>query len=228
MKVAALTLWELRFLAKYQLLAISVFISAMYFGLFVGFGIDNNAMVVLAVFSDPVMMGFMFTGVLILYDKNQRTIKAISVMPLPIHSHLLSRGLALTILAELCSMAIAVAAKGLDFNIPLFLVAVAMNSLVFYYIGIICLAGVDTFNNFIMRVAIMLAPLFLPLLSLIDIMHTPWFYLFPTMASVISFSAAFEPVVYTELAYAYSFLTLTLFFTKYLAEKTYMRILLCS
>ena len=223
-----LTRWELVFLKRYQLVGISLFISVLYAALFFGFGVDSQALVTLAVFSDPVMLGFMFTGVLILYDRSQRTMSALSVLPIRLRYHLLARGIALTILAEICSMAIAGAGIGFGFNIPLFMLAVALNSLLYYYIGIICLAGADSFNAFIMRSAVMLAPLFLPLVSLLGIYDTPWFYLLPTMASILSFESAFGTMPMIESLYAFGYIVLSLVLLAGVAEFVYKEKLRCA
>lgn len=226
--IVNLVWWELKFLSRYQLVAVSLFISLMYALLFFVFSVHSDKVLVLAVFSDPVMLGFLFTGVLILYDRNQGTNRAIAVMPIKLRHHLLARGLALTLLAQLCSFAMAFADRGLDFHLALFFLAVLINSLLYYYLGIIVLAGVDTFNAFIMRAAVMLAPLFLPLISLTGLFDSAWFYVFPTMASLIFINAAFFPVDVIDFSYAFSYLLLCLWLAARYAEKIYQEKLSCT
>lgn len=223
MNLIALTRWELLFLARYQLVGISIFVSALYVFLFTVLDLDHPNVIIIAVFSDPVMLGFLFTGALILYDNAQRTHRALAVTPTSVSSLLLARGLALTVLAEMCSFAIVVSGAGFDFNPVLFFTAVALNSLAYYYLGVICLSGADSFNGFIMRAVLFFTPLSFPLLGLFDIFHHKFFYLIPTQASLLSLSSGMVPVSLAASVYAFGYLLVCLALAKYLAERLYAR-----
>lgn len=199
--------WEFLLLTRYRVVAVSLIIAGLYAGLFFTLNLHYNDLVILCVISDPVMMGFMFTGVLILYDKNQNTLGVLNITPANPGVKLAARAAALTLLALLCSFAIALAGRGLTFHYALFAVAVILSSFLFYYIGILCLAGVASFNGFLMRSVVYLFPFFIPFLELFDLYSHPLFYLIPTKAVLVLFQASFESASLFDLIYAFIYLS---------------------
>ncbi|MES0488962.1 MAG: hypothetical protein ABUK01_03155 [Leptospirales bacterium] len=128
--------WEFILIARYPIVTMSIFIAGTYTAIFYILNLHYDDLIILTVFSDPVMMGFMFTGVLVLYDKNQNVMQAQMVTPMNPAIKLAARGIALTTLALLCSFGIAIAGKGLSFQYGMFTIAVILYSMLFYYIGI--------------------------------------------------------------------------------------------
>ncbi|MES0489201.1 MAG: hypothetical protein ABUK01_04365 [Leptospirales bacterium] len=215
------TQWEFLLLARYQVVAMSFFIAGVYAALFFALDLHYDDLIILFVISDPVMMGFMFTGVLVLYDKNQNTMQAISVTSVNHAIKLGARALALTVLALICSFAIAIAGKSFDFNFLIFSLAVILSSILFYYIGIISLIGVSSFNGFLMRAVVYLIPFFIPLLELGDVYTNPLFYLIPTKAVLILFQASFESASTLDLIYAFAYQIILIVVIQIYAVKKY-------
>ena len=213
--------WEFILLKRYQIIGMSFFIAAFYAILFYALKIYYDDLIILFVISDPVMMGFMFTGVMVLYDKNQDTLTAVLASPQTPGVKLLSRGISLTLLALVCSFAIALAGKGLDFHYGFFALAVVLSSFLFYYIGIISLIGVHSYNGFLMRSVVYLFPFFIPLMELGNLYSHPIFYLIPTKGVLILFRASFEPAGTLKIIYSIVYLAVCIAATARYAAKKY-------
>lgn len=213
--------WEFLLLARYQIVGMSLFIAGFYAAFFYALNIHYDDLIILFVISDPVMMGFMFTGVMVLYDKNQNTFAAALASPQNPGVKLLARGIALTLLALVCSFGIALAGKGFDFHYGFFILAVLLSSFLFYYIGIISLMGVHSYNGFLMRSVVFLFPFFIPLLELGDLYTHPVIYLIPTKAVLVLFQASFEPAGIGDMIYAILYLLISILVTAGYAAKKY-------
>jgi len=215
--------WEILLIARYQIITMSVFIAATYAAIFYSLDLHYDDLIILTVFSDPVMMGFMFTGVLVLYDKNQNVLQAQLITPMNPAIKLAARGIALTLLALLCSFGIAIAGKGLNFHYGMFTMAVVLSSILFYYIGIISLIGVSSFNGFLMKAVLYMMPFMIPMVELADIYTNPIFYLFPTKAILVLFKASFTEVTVFNLTYAFLYLLILIPLIQFYAVKKYQK-----
>ena len=110
--------WDAVLLYRNRLFHIALLIALIYTGVFFllkPLGNLDNVLVVL-IFNDPVVTGYIFGGVIWLFDKNQHTLQAVSVLPVRRNLYLLSKILILSGLAVLVSVVMALAARGLDFN----------------------------------------------------------------------------------------------------------------
>ncbi|MDF1548499.1 MAG: hypothetical protein P1P88_11800, partial [Bacteroidales bacterium] len=61
---------DLKLLVKYNLLTVSLFLALVYIVIFILFDVKGYYPIINAiVFSDPAMLGFIFIGVMVLYEK---------------------------------------------------------------------------------------------------------------------------------------------------------------
>lgn len=199
--------WDLRLQLRYRIVTAAVAVTAMYALLFraVPAATDPRA-VVLILFSDPSVLGFLFVGVLVIFERGANTLQALMVTPLPLSHYLWSKALSLTLVATASGYLIALAgARGELRHAPL-LAALVLSSLFFVFLGIVGVSRARSVNEYLLIVPLFLAPINLPLLELLGVAGHPVFYLFPTRASLVLFQAAFEPRPGWEIAYAAIFL----------------------
>ena len=78
---------------KNKVITISFLVTAIYVGVFKALsGLGNiEKLLVLVIFNDPALLGFLFVGVLVLFEKNENTIQALSVTPIQISQYILSK-----------------------------------------------------------------------------------------------------------------------------------------
>lgn len=185
----------------------------------------RDTAVTLVILSDPVFIGFLFTGALVLFEKRDGVLDALVVSPLSSRAYLASKTLSLTLLGVLTSFVIAVSVHGLQFDIGLYLLGIVLSSMLFVLIGIVAVARFNTINAYMMAAVVYLLPTALPLLEFIGMTH-PVLYLIPTEATLLllgSAFGAFDPLPMWELAYAVGYLLLWIGGTAVLADRAFER-----
>lgn len=179
--------------------------------------------IVLIIFSDPAVLGFFFTGGLVLFEKRQGTLEALTVTPLAVREYLLSKVASLTGLALLTSVAIVLAGFGTAVNWPYFIVGVALTSIIYVLIGIVAVVRFKSINEYFLTALIYLTFLEVPLLGLFGIWEHPVFYLFPAQASIILIRAAFRETAQWQLAYAVPYLMVWSAIAYHLAHRQFKK-----
>ena len=182
----------------------------------------------LLIFSDPVMLGFMFTGAMVLFEKSSNTLQALSVTPVRAGEYLLSKGLSLTAVAMAASLIMTVAGVGLNFSLPYLAAAVTFSSLLFIFAGFTGVSKVRTFNQYFIIIPVFMIPTCLPFLNYFGATDTWIWYVVPTQASLILFQAAFEgTAAFTaaDIVYALLYLPVSVYISYRFAEKAYFKMI---
>lgn len=202
--------WDLRLQLRYHVVTVAVLVTTIYAVLFRLAPRLDDPLLVLLLFSDPSVLGFLFVGVLVLYERASNTLAAVAVTPLSTGHYLWSKALSLTSLAVAGGLAMAVAARGADFDPLRLTTALATTSLLFVFLGFVAVVRVRTVNEYLLIVPLFMAPLYLPLLSLAGVAESAAFLLVPTHASLLLFRAAFAPRPPWEAVYGVGFLALSI------------------
>ena len=143
------------------------------------------------IFTDPAVLGAFFIGGIVLLEKGQGVLQHLFITPLRVKEYVLSKVISLMLLSLLSSLAIVVSAFGLDFNILLFILAVALSSIFFTLAGLLLAVRVNTVNEYIYKSILYFTVLFAPLLALLNIYDTPIFYFMPTNAALTMIKGIF-------------------------------------
>lgn len=202
--------WDFLLYFKYNIIYVAIILTLLYSISLSLFKASNN-IIITAIFSDPVMMGFMFIGVMVLFEKSSNTLKAICVCPPEKWQYLLSKNISLTCITTCCSLIIAFATHGFQFNIIWFTLGVTLSSLLFVFIGFIVVTRVQTVNQYVMVMPLLFTPAAFPLITLFGVKDHWGLYLIPTQASLILMKGGFEQLPSWKLAYAIGFLLVSLF-----------------
>ncbi len=179
---------------KNQITVISLIVTAIYVGVFKGLSVLGNIekLLVLIIFNDPALLGFLFVGVMVLFEKNENTLQALSVTPINISSYILSKSMSLTVVSLLCCYAMVIAGYGLDFNFIHFTVGTIATTFIFSMLGFVAVAGQSSFNAFILRALGIILFLSLPFLGYFGLVPKIWFILFPTQPAIDLYNLAFS------------------------------------
>ena len=149
--------WDLKLIVKYNIATIAFAITAVYVAVFLIFDMQGyENIVALFIFSDPVMYGYIFISVMILFEKDAGTLKALAVTPLTTRRYILSKGISFTILAVVTSTIMLLAARVPNINYLYFYLAVILSSMLFVFIGTISVSKVNNFNQFIVVIPLIL------------------------------------------------------------------------
>ena len=177
--------WQTFLLAKYQILTVAVAIAFIYVILLASLSfLQTDIVTVLFIFLDPTALGFIFIGVMILFEKGDNTLDAQIVTPMRTSDYIWSKALALLIPAVICSTAIAISTQGFNFYPLPFYASVILSSLIFTFIGIAGVIRVKTFNQYMVIIPIFMAPTSLPLLNYLGLTHWKIFALIPTQSTL--------------------------------------------
>lgn len=221
-------LWDLKLQVRNSILTVSIFIAVFYVALFLLLGLRGKDDILIAlIFSDPTFLGFIFTGVLVLFEKSANTLQALIVTPVKIWQYLFSKAISLTIITSIICFAMVFASHGFHFNYFYFLAATFLSSVLFIFLGFIGVAKVKSFNQYIIVIPLFITPLILPYLNFFGFTKTLWFYILPTQASFILFRGAFEKINTGETIYSFVYLLFfiwgTYLISKYLFTKHIVR-----
>ena len=181
-------------LNKNKIITISILVTAIYVGVFKGLSYLGNMekLLVLVIFNDPALLGFLFVGVLVLFEKNENTLDALAVTPIKISNYILSKSISLTFLSVCCCLAMVIAAHGFQFHAFHFTMATILTTLIFSMLGFIAVAGQSTFNQYILRALGIILLLSAPFLSYFDVVPRYWFILFPTQPAIDLYNLSFD------------------------------------
>lgn len=118
------------------------------------------------IFSDPALIGLVFMGAIVLFEKSERVLHTIAVSPINIHQYIVSKVLSITIISLISGLIIA--SMGTDIiYLPTSVLGISLGSILFSLVGLIISAKSATLNGFliktvpIMCLAVMLAALYL-------------------------------------------------------------------
>ena len=176
-----------------------------------------------AIFTDPAFLGFFFIGAIVLFEKSEQTLDALTVTPLKINEYIYSKTLSLTILALLTSLIIAIFSYGLNVNYLSLIVGVILTSFFFTLVGFIAVARFNTLNEYFLTSVFYMIVLVIPLLGFFRLFETSLFYLIPTQASLVLLQSAFGEVAAWEIIYAFLYLTVWIIFTFRWAHRSFYR-----
>ncbi|MDX9769118.1 MAG: hypothetical protein RBT19_02060 [Tenuifilaceae bacterium] len=201
--------WDIILLLKYGILPVALGIGALYIGLVFLLNIPSS-IIALLIFSDPSMMGFIFVGVMVLFEKQAGTSSALVVTPLQPWQYLLSKSISLSIPAAIVSLAIVFASQ-LDASYVLVMVAVVLTSILFLLLGFAGAQRVKTFNQYILIIPMFLMPFCIPLVDFFGLWQSQLMWIIPTHSSLKLLTAAFETIAIWEVLLSVSILLISIY-----------------
>jgi fluoroquinolone transport system permease protein len=219
-----ISVWQLKLLAKYQVLSVALVIGFFYALAFKLLPVIRTEQITsLLVFSDPAMLGFIFVGAMILFEKGDNTLSAQVITPMQAGEYLAGKAFALLIPALICSFLIVIASQGLSFRFLPFILTTLFTSLIFTFLGIAGALKVNTFNQYIMVIPLFLLPVCLPLLNFFQVTHWKWLYVIPTQASLYLYQQSFSQVYPMGELCASAYLVVWVVITFYFARRSFLK-----
>ena len=98
------------------------------------------------IFSDPVLIGLMFMGAIILFEKSEKVMQALAVSPISIHAYILSKVISIGLISLLSGVLIALF-SGMEHSYIHLAVGIMLGSALF---TISLSAFISTMNNFML------------------------------------------------------------------------------
>ena len=170
-------------------------------------GLENvEKITTLIIYNDPAVVGFIFTGISIILEKDQEVLAALFVAPLSHHVYLISRIITLSTICTLAAIAMLLTARGTSFNFNAFHFSIgAFATCVFFcLLGIFLVSYTTEILHFLLRSIPLLIFMSLPLLNYFELTDIGLFRFFPVQGGLsLMVNSYSESPDLRELIYGY-------------------------
>ncbi len=223
--------WEFLLLSRYKIIHISILSVVLYF-------LTTRAVESLKgqtqvhsvlLFFDPALIGIMFVGALVLFEKSENVLQALVITPMNTDDYLLSKIISLTTLSVISAaifIGLMVIFNGISFNIFYLISGIILTSVMLILLGFILVSRVNSINGYLLGMMIGFIGLtFPPLLQLFGLFENPIFYLWPTQASFILFDGVFNAAALQtwEIAYGIGYQVFWIVLFYFFAKKAFYK-----
>ncbi|MEQ8673223.1 MAG: hypothetical protein RLP44_28130 [Aggregatilineales bacterium] len=151
--------------------------------------------------SNEMMTTFYFVSALVLLEKSEGTLRALTITPLRIGEYLWAKIGSLTLLASAEMLALVVLANGFHFQLVPLVVGMALLGTIYTLIGVIAVVRYDSINQYMIPSAGLVTVLILPLIDQIGVWQSAIFYLHPIYAPMLVIRSAFAAINTPELLF---------------------------
>lgn len=175
---------------------------------------NNETVVSALIFLDPAILGFVFIGAFVLYEKTNRSLLALTVTPMEPQEYLLTHIITLSSITVISSLVLVTLTRGLAVSYLYFFSGTILTSAFFVLAGFVAVSRFSTVNDYFIAGSVALLLLNIPLIYHFGLSDNWLFYLFPTQASLLLFSGIFGPVSLADSIYSITMLSvwITLFY----------------
>lgn len=190
--------WEFVLLSRYKIIHISLLSVILYFltTQAVESLKDQTQVHSVLLFFDPALIGIMFVGALVLFEKSENVLQALVITPMKTDDYLLSKIISLTVLSLVSAalfMVLMMIFNETSFHVFYLVVGIILTSVMLILLGFILVSRVSSINGYLLGMMIgFLGLTFPPLLHLFGLFENPIFYLWPTQASFLLFKGVFH------------------------------------
>lgn len=222
-QMTTLLRWDFIHLLRNQMVTVTLLVGVVYLGLFFLLRSVGNLdrVLIIMIFNDPILMSYLFAGVLLLFERDQRTWEALSVAPLSWEAYLWSRALSLSSLATIVSLLMVWVGYGFAINYLHFLSGCFGTSLLFVWLACLVAHRSSGFNAYLIRSIGFLVPIALPMLSLFKIWESPLLYVLPSAPGILLLEASFRTLDSWKYFYSYGYLLLAMGFAFYTCRRQF-------
>ncbi|KYK20240.1 hypothetical protein AYK25_01490 [Thermoplasmatales archaeon SM1-50] len=217
--------WEIVLQSRYKIIYIAFASVILYYLMLEAVPLMNSLeMRTTFLFFDPMLIGIMFVGALVLFEKTENTLQALIVTPIKINTYFFSKIISLTLLSLITGILFLLLTQGFDFNIIYFLAGLILTSVLLILIGFIFVSRCRSLNEYLLMIMLSFIVIFLPpLLHTSHIYENTLFYLWPTQASFLLLKGTFTEIEVIDTVYAVAYLIIWIGLCYYLAHKAFYK-----
>ncbi|MBN1280037.1 MAG: ABC transporter permease [Candidatus Thermoplasmatota archaeon] len=217
--------WDVILQARYKIIHLSLISVIVYWLAVVAIESMNTTQYkTMFLFFDSTLIGIMFVGALVLFEKTENTLQALTVTPMQTRTYFLSKIISLTVLSVLSAHLFILLVHGIDFQYFYLIIGIVLTSILLILIGFILVARCNSLNEYLLLMMLAFVLLFLPpLLDISGIYTNVLFYLWPSEASFLLFQGIFDSLSLTDTLYAIVYLSAWIVACYYLAKKAFYK-----
>jgi len=200
--------WDWILQSRYKIIHLSILsVLIYYFSLIAIPSINTTEFKTLYLFFDPTLIGIMFIGALVLFEKTENTLQALTVTPMATRTYFLSKIISLTLLSVVSAFLFIFLAHGFDFHYLYMIAGIVLTSVFLILVGFLMVARCKSINEYLALMMVVFLLLFVPpLLDISGIYEHVVFYLWPSQASFLLFNGVFGTLSTTDTIYAVAYL----------------------
>lgn len=145
---------DIKFQIKYGFYLLYFVISLIYISLiyFIPYNVKSIVASII-IFSDPVALGMIFMGAIILFEKSECVLNSLFISPLKKEEYIISKILSIAIISTLSSVAIIIFSLDISkVNLFSLLTGIILGSIMASLIGIIVASNINSINQFIVKI----------------------------------------------------------------------------
>lgn len=163
MRMLRLILQDIRFQWNYGFYYLYFFVCLVYMTILFLIPAGFQAKIcALVIFSDPATLGVIFIGAIILFEKGEHVLSSLAVSPVKVEEYVVSKVISLSLLALLSAGVLSlVFCREMFFPV---LLGVFLGSVVFTLIGIVIVSRVNSVNQFLIVLILVMMMIMLPAL----------------------------------------------------------------
>ena len=182
---------------RYKIIHISILSVILYFITTQAIpDLDRPIFHSLLLFFDPAVIGIVFVGALVLFEKSENVLQALVITPMIVDDYILTKISSLTILSIISASIFIILLNlfsNIEFDILFLTSGITLTSVMLILLGFILVSRVNSINEYLLAMIVaFLGLLFPPMLHLSGIYENIIFYLWPTHASFILFMGVFN------------------------------------
>lgn len=217
--------WEFTLEYRYKLIHLAILSVVIYYlSLQIIPDINVAEFHTLFLFFDPVLIGIMFVGAMVLFEKTENTLQALTITPMQTSNYFLSKIISLTTLSVITGLIFVIPSYGINFNWLYFFSGIIFTSIFLILLGFIMVSRCNSINEYLLMMMFSFLLLFIPpLFDLFGFYENPIFYLWPSQASFILFEGVFGSVDFNNMLYAIFYLIFWIVLCFYLSKKAYYK-----
>lgn len=140
---------------------------------------------ILILFTDICTLGFFFIGAIVLLERGQNITESLFVTPLTLGEYLLSKQLSFLLLSASSALVIMVGASIYGRDLLWFASGIILSAVIYTLFGLAFAARAKNVNDYFGRALGAGLLISLPITAYLGLFDTPFFYLFPTRATLI-------------------------------------------
>ena len=143
-----------------------------------------------------------FVGGMILFERGERTLDALTVTPLRRGEYISSKLITLSGLGVLEGFLIVLLGYGLDFSWVLMGLGLFSGAVMYVIAGFIISLRYDSVTNFLLTGMWFIVPMSIPAARLVGLWESPIFYLWPSYPPILLIQGAFSGLAASDILYS--------------------------
>lgn len=217
--------WDIILQSRYKIIHLSILSVLIYYVALVAVpSMNTEEFKTMYLFFDPTLIGIMFVGALVLFEKTENTLQALNVTPMETRTYFFSKIISLTLLSIISAFLFLFLAHGFFFDYFYMVNGILLTSIFLILVGFILVARCNSINEFLLMMMLAFLLLFAPpLLDFTGIYSNVIFYLWPSRASFLLFEGVFGSVSLYDTIYALVYLCLWIVICYYFAKKSFYK-----